>query len=139
VAGGEPLQEYDVDPTASELPGCCGSHCASANDRHVDRLHGTFLSHVTGLTGDEGKIRNVDMSSDTSPVGVGDTAPDFTLRSQSGEPVSLSDFRPDQVVVLYFYPRTTPPAARPRHVPSGTATKSSSTQALRSLGSAPTR
>jgi peroxiredoxin Q/BCP len=45
------------------------------------------------------------MSTDASPVGVGDKAPDFTLRSQSGELVSLSDFRRNRVVVLYFYPK----------------------------------
>jgi thioredoxin-dependent peroxiredoxin len=49
------------------------------------------------------------MSPGTRPVGVGDRAPDFTLRSQSGEPVSLSDFRPDRVVVLYFYPKDNTP------------------------------
>jgi peroxiredoxin Q/BCP len=38
-------------------------------------------------------------------IGVGDQAPDFTLPSQSGEPVRLSDRLGEQVVVLYFYPR----------------------------------
>src|ERR687897_1371628 len=124
VTGGEPFQEYDVDATTRQLPGRCGSHGASANDHHVDRLHGTFLSHPTGPTGDAGRfetstvvVRTMagvgtrsrrdgqSMSTDTSPVGVGDKAPDFTLRSQSGELVSLSDFGPDRVVVLYFYPK----------------------------------
>jgi thioredoxin-dependent peroxiredoxin len=36
---------------------------------------------------------------------IGDTAPDFTLPSQSGEPVRLSDRLGERVVVLYFYPR----------------------------------
>ena len=34
----------------------------------------------------------------------GSTAPDFTLNSQDGKPVSLRDFR-GQWVVLYFYPK----------------------------------
>jgi thioredoxin-dependent peroxiredoxin len=38
-------------------------------------------------------------------VGVGDKAPDFTLVSQSGEPVRLRDRLGERVVVLYFYPR----------------------------------
>ena len=35
---------------------------------------------------------------------VGSTAPDFTLNSQDGNPVTLSQFR-GKWVVLYFYPR----------------------------------
>jgi thioredoxin-dependent peroxiredoxin len=35
---------------------------------------------------------------------VGDTAPDFTLPDQKGEPVTLSELR-GQPVVVYFYPR----------------------------------
>jgi thioredoxin-dependent peroxiredoxin len=35
----------------------------------------------------------------------GDKAPDFTLPSQTGEPVRLSDRLGERVVVLYFYPR----------------------------------
>jgi peroxiredoxin Q/BCP len=35
---------------------------------------------------------------------IGSTAPDFTLNSQDGNPVSLSQFR-GKWVVLYFYPR----------------------------------
>jgi len=38
-------------------------------------------------------------------VGVGDLAPDFTLPSQSGTSVRLSDYRGKRVVVLYFYPK----------------------------------
>jgi peroxiredoxin Q/BCP len=34
----------------------------------------------------------------------GATAPDFTLADQDGEPVTLSAFR-GQTVVLYFYPK----------------------------------
>ncbi len=36
---------------------------------------------------------------------VGDTAPDFTLESKTGEKVSLSEFRGRKNVVLYFYPK----------------------------------
>jgi peroxiredoxin Q/BCP len=38
-------------------------------------------------------------------VGVGSTAPDFTLPSQSGALVSSKDFLGRRPVVLYFYPR----------------------------------
>ena len=38
-------------------------------------------------------------------IGAGDKAPDFTLPSQSGEPVRLYDRLGDRVVVLYFYPK----------------------------------
>jgi thioredoxin-dependent peroxiredoxin len=43
------------------------------------------------------------------PVQVGDTAPDFTLPSQSGEPISLKDFIGKKSVVLYFYPKDDTP------------------------------
>ena len=39
---------------------------------------------------------------------VGAEAPDFTLKDQNGEDVSLSDFR-GKKVVLYFYPRDNTP------------------------------
>ncbi|MDC0833820.1 peroxiredoxin [Geitlerinema sp. CS-897] len=42
-------------------------------------------------------------------VKVGDMAPDFTLPSQSGKSVSLSDFRGKKAVVLYFYPKDDTP------------------------------
>ena len=38
-------------------------------------------------------------------VQAGGKAPDFTLPSQSGEPVRLQDRLGERVVVLYFYPR----------------------------------
>lgn len=41
--------------------------------------------------------------------GVGDIAPDFTLDDQSGKPVSLSSYRGERVVVLYFYPKDNTP------------------------------
>lgn len=42
-------------------------------------------------------------------VKVGDTAPDFTLLSQDGTPVSLKDFNGKKSVVLYFYPKDDTP------------------------------
>jgi thioredoxin-dependent peroxiredoxin len=42
-------------------------------------------------------------------IRVGDTAPDFTLPSQSGDPVRLGDRLGDRVVVLYFYPKDETP------------------------------
>lgn len=45
------------------------------------------------------------MAKATHSVQVGDTAPDFTLPSQTGTPVSLADYRGRKVVVLYFYPK----------------------------------
>jgi peroxiredoxin Q/BCP len=44
-------------------------------------------------------------------VGIGSKAPDFTLPSQSGEMVNLTDFLDRRPVVLFFYPKTTPPGA----------------------------
>ena len=38
-------------------------------------------------------------------VRLGDIAPDFTLPSQSGEPVRLHDFMGKRAVVLFFYPK----------------------------------
>ena len=38
-------------------------------------------------------------------VQVGDTAPDFTLPSQSGDRVRLRDRLGERIVVLYFYPK----------------------------------
>ena len=42
-------------------------------------------------------------------IQAGDKAPDFTLASQSGEPVRLSDRLGERVVVLYFYPKDDTP------------------------------
>ena len=42
-------------------------------------------------------------------VKVGDRAPDFTLLSLTGEPVSLSSFLGKKDVVLYFYPKDNTP------------------------------
>lgn len=42
-------------------------------------------------------------------IQVGDKAPDFSLPSQSGEQVQLSDRLGEKVVVLYFYPKDETP------------------------------
>ena len=42
-------------------------------------------------------------------IKVGDAAPDFTLQSQKGESVSLSSFKGQKPVVLYFYPKDDTP------------------------------
>jgi len=41
-------------------------------------------------------------------LAAGDTAPDFSLPDQNGEPVTLSDLK-GEIVVLYFYPRADTP------------------------------
>lgn len=38
-------------------------------------------------------------------IRVGDRAPEFSRIAHTGEPIRLSDFRDDKVVVLFFYPR----------------------------------
>ena len=47
--------------------------------------------------------------SEDAPVKVGARAPDFTLKANTGESVSLDDFRDRKHVVLYFYPRDETP------------------------------
>jgi len=42
-------------------------------------------------------------------IKIGDSAPNFTLPSQNGENISLSDFRHQKAVVLYFYPKDDTP------------------------------
>jgi peroxiredoxin Q/BCP len=42
-------------------------------------------------------------------LGVGQTAPDFQKKTQDGESISLSQFRGDKAVVLYFYPKDETP------------------------------
>ncbi|HEY3534879.1 MAG TPA: peroxiredoxin [Pedococcus sp.] len=40
----------------------------------------------------------------STPLSVGDHAPDFTLKDQNGQDVTLSEFRGGKNVVLVFYP-----------------------------------
>jgi peroxiredoxin Q/BCP len=42
-------------------------------------------------------------------IQVGDLAPDFTGTAQTGETISLHDFRGKQAVVVYFYPADNTP------------------------------
>ncbi|AUX23782.1 peroxiredoxin [Sorangium cellulosum] len=44
-----------------------------------------------------------------STLSVGEAAPDFSLLSQQGEVVRLSDFRGKKTVVLFFYPKDDTP------------------------------
>lgn len=39
----------------------------------------------------------------STPIGVGDVAPDFTLEDRSGHKVTLSDARGKNPIVLVFY------------------------------------
>lgn len=39
----------------------------------------------------------------SSPIGIGDVAPDFTLADQGGHKITLSDARSQSAVVLVFY------------------------------------
>jgi peroxiredoxin Q/BCP len=42
-------------------------------------------------------------ASEASGPKVGDKAPDFTLPSTTGQPISLNDFRGKRIVLLEFY------------------------------------
>jgi len=42
-------------------------------------------------------------------ISAGDTAPDFTKKTQKGDAITLSQFRGDKTVVLYFYPKDETP------------------------------
>jgi peroxiredoxin Q/BCP len=44
-----------------------------------------------------------------APISLGGAAPAFTLQDQSGNSVSLKDFKGSQNVVLYFYPKAMTP------------------------------
>jgi peroxiredoxin Q/BCP len=48
------------------------------------------------------------MTASLLPV-IGKPAPDFTLPSTSGEPVSLRQFKGKKTVILYFYPKDETP------------------------------
>ena len=45
-------------------------------------------------------------------IKVGDQAPEFTLPSQDGTEISLSDFRGKKNVVVYFYPKEDTPGCK---------------------------
>ena len=46
----------------------------------------------------------VDVNDSAPALKTGDPAPDFTLRDQFGQDVTLSAFRGDKAVLLFFYP-----------------------------------
>ena len=48
------------------------------------------------------------MAASLLPV-IGRPAPDFTLPSSSGEPISLKQFKGKKTVILYFYPKDETP------------------------------
>ena len=48
------------------------------------------------------------MASSLLPV-IGKPAPDFTLPSTTGEPISLKQFKGKKTVILYFYPKDDTP------------------------------
>jgi len=50
-------------------------------------------------------VKNNQSRSTSRGVKVGDRAPDFTLPSLTGEPVSLESFLGKKNIVLYFYPK----------------------------------
>jgi len=54
-------------------------------------------------------IKNNQTQSASKGVKVGDVAPDFTLPSLTGEPVSLKSFIGKKNIVLYFYPKDDTP------------------------------
>ncbi len=61
----------------------------------------TAARSITTLIYNPGTLKPIDS---TLKVAAGETAPDFTLRSVSGDSVSLSDFRGKHNVVLSFVP-----------------------------------
>ncbi len=63
-------------------------------------VHGQSIAFKENIY-DPGNLRPVDSQ---LSVSVGDTAPDFTLPSVSGEPVTLSSYRTKKNVVLSFVP-----------------------------------
>ena len=52
-----------------------------------------------------GIIRAARKDWNMASIQVGDRAPDFTLPSQTGQQVSLAEFRGSKAVVLFFYPK----------------------------------
>lgn len=42
-------------------------------------------------------------------IALGDKAPDFALKNQEGQDISLADFKGKKTVVLYFYPKAMTP------------------------------
>ena len=56
---------------------------------------------------------------ETTPLKVGDMAPDFELMNQNKDKVKLSDFRGKKKVVLLFYPMDFSPVCTDEHCAFG--------------------
>jgi cytochrome oxidase Cu insertion factor (SCO1/SenC/PrrC family) len=61
-----------------------------------------LLASILSVFGQAAQKKGADVGPVTK-FKVGDTAPDFTLRDQNGDPVKLSSFRGKQSVALAFY------------------------------------
>lgn len=64
------------------------------------------MQTVSQTIGTQLKTKSENM---TERIKVGDSAPDFTIKNQRGEPVSLKDYLGKKAVVLYFYPKDNSP------------------------------
>jgi peroxiredoxin Q/BCP len=60
-----------------------------------------FASNSVSASAKDGQAK----AEKSHDVKAGDKAPDFTLKSGSGQTVSLSDFKGKKAVVLFFYPK----------------------------------
>jgi cytochrome oxidase Cu insertion factor (SCO1/SenC/PrrC family) len=85
--------------------------CAGGNRMrrlaHLTVMAAVLLAAFPGLSSQQLFAQDKKPASDeqTPPLKlkVGDTAPDFTLRDQNGQEVSLKDFRGKKTVVVAFY------------------------------------
>ena len=57
------------------------------------------LLSVTAIVSSQSPTANVR----STPIGIGDVAPDFTLADQNGNKITLRDARDKRPVVLVFY------------------------------------
>jgi hypothetical protein len=81
-------------------------------DVQDETLHGKRVSPSFGPTRGSDRAGGPDRAYYTfgmARIQVGDQAPDFTLPSQTGQPVRLRDRLGERVVVLYFYPKDDTP------------------------------
>lgn len=82
---------------AATLAGCATQEDAAANQTPGDDA-GPYDEVSLG------PVDGLDLPpTDVDRVQAGDVAPDFTLTSLAGPPVTLSDFRGEKNVVLVFY------------------------------------
>lgn len=77
--------------------------CTAKRTRE-DGSHGRDVLDNAGIDR-IGKQVNTDGGCIVATIAVGDVAPDFTLPSQTGEMISLAQFRGKQAVVVFFYPK----------------------------------